>query len=80
MLTLASGLTNSMRGAAFLTGVQNGIVIDIGGTTIHVGSISIFLSTTLFKTDVKGVNLTMTGIQIRDLIGKHKKKVFSLKC
>ncbi|KAK2546836.1 hypothetical protein P5673_033438 [Acropora cervicornis] len=51
VLTLASGLTNSMRGAAFLTGVQNGIVIDIGGTTIHVGSISIFLSTTLFKTD-----------------------------
>ncbi|KAK2552714.1 putative D-/L-hydantoinase subunit A [Acropora cervicornis] len=39
MLTLASGLTNSMRGAAFLTGVENGIVIDIGGTTIHVGSI-----------------------------------------
>ena len=39
VLTLASGLTNSMRGAAFLTGVQNGIVIDIGGTTIHVGSI-----------------------------------------
>ena len=39
MLTLASGLTNSMQGAAFLTGVQNGIVIDIGGTTIRVGSI-----------------------------------------
>ena len=39
VLTLAPGLTNSMRGAAFLTGVENGIVIDIGGTTIHVGSI-----------------------------------------
>ena len=39
VLTLASGLTNGMRGAAFLTGVQIGIAIDIGGTTINVGSI-----------------------------------------
>ena len=39
VLTFTSGLTNSMRGAAFLSGVQNGIVIDIGGTTTHVGSV-----------------------------------------
>ncbi|OWF35079.1 uncharacterized protein LOC110443383 [Mizuhopecten yessoensis] len=35
--TFASGPTNSMRGAAFLSGVKNGIVIDIGGTTTDVG-------------------------------------------
>lgn len=37
VLTFASGPTNSMRGAAFLSGVQNGIVADIGGTTTDVG-------------------------------------------
>jgi N-methylhydantoinase A/oxoprolinase/acetone carboxylase beta subunit len=38
--TIASGPTNSMRGAAFLTGMLNGIVIDIGGTTALVGAIT----------------------------------------
>jgi N-methylhydantoinase A/oxoprolinase/acetone carboxylase beta subunit len=38
--TLACGPTNSMRGAAFLTGVKDGIVIDIGGTTALIGVIS----------------------------------------
>ncbi|HEX3849113.1 MAG TPA: hydantoinase/oxoprolinase family protein [Steroidobacteraceae bacterium] len=37
VLTFASGPTNSMRGAAFLSGVSNAIVIDIGGTTTDVG-------------------------------------------
>ncbi len=37
VLTIASGPTNSMRGAAFLTGYHNGIVLDIGGTTTDVG-------------------------------------------
>ena len=35
--TFASGPTNSMRGAAFLSGVENGVVIDVGGTTTDVG-------------------------------------------
>lgn len=35
--TFASGPTNSMRGAAFLSGVQDAIVVDIGGTTTDVG-------------------------------------------
>ncbi len=35
--TFASGPTNSMRGAAFLSGVADGVVIDIGGTTTDVG-------------------------------------------
>lgn len=37
--TIASGPTNSMRGAAFLTGLQNGIIVDIGGTTALVGAV-----------------------------------------
>lgn len=37
VLTFASGPTNSMRGAAFLTGLQDALVVDIGGTTSDVG-------------------------------------------
>jgi len=35
--TFASGATNSMRGAAALTGIDNCAVIDIGGTTSDIG-------------------------------------------
>ena len=40
VLTFASGPTNSMRGAAFLSGVKDAIVVDIGGTTSDVGSLT----------------------------------------
>lgn len=39
VLTFASGPTNSMRGAAFLTGLQDALVIDMGGTTSDVGAL-----------------------------------------
>lgn len=35
--SFASGPTNSMRGAAFLTGLTEAMVIDVGGTTSDVG-------------------------------------------
>jgi N-methylhydantoinase A/oxoprolinase/acetone carboxylase beta subunit len=35
--TFASGPTNSMRGAAFLSGEENCAVVDIGGTTADIG-------------------------------------------
>lgn len=37
VLTFASGPTNSMRGAAFLSQRQDAVVIDVGGTTTDVG-------------------------------------------
>jgi len=37
VLTIASGPTNSMRGAAFLSGLSDAVVVDIGGTTTDVG-------------------------------------------
>ncbi len=40
VLTFASGPTNSMRGAAFLTQFKDAIVVDIGGTTTDVGVLS----------------------------------------
>lgn len=39
VLTFASGPTNSMRGAAFLTGIKDAIVVDIGGTTSDIGAL-----------------------------------------
>ncbi|MEO0615600.1 MAG: hydantoinase/oxoprolinase family protein [Pseudomonadota bacterium] len=36
-LTFASGPTNSLRGASRLTGLDDAIVIDIGGTTSDIG-------------------------------------------
>jgi len=35
--TIGSGPTNSMRGAAFLTGCRDAIVMDVGGTTTDIG-------------------------------------------
>jgi N-methylhydantoinase A/oxoprolinase/acetone carboxylase beta subunit len=40
VLTFASGPTNSMRGAAFLSGTADALVMDIGGTTTDVGVLS----------------------------------------
>jgi N-methylhydantoinase A/oxoprolinase/acetone carboxylase beta subunit len=33
----ASGPTNSMRGAAFLSSLDDGVVVDVGGTTTDIG-------------------------------------------
>ncbi|RVT93474.1 hydantoinase/oxoprolinase N-terminal domain-containing protein [Sphingomonas crocodyli] len=33
----ASGPTNSMRGAAFLSGLEDAVVVDVGGTTSDIG-------------------------------------------
>lgn len=39
VLTFASGPTNSMRGAGFLAGDADAIVVDVGGTTTDVGAL-----------------------------------------
>jgi N-methylhydantoinase A/oxoprolinase/acetone carboxylase beta subunit len=36
-LMLASGSANSMRGAAYLSGVADALVVDVGGTTTDIG-------------------------------------------
>ncbi len=40
VLTIASGPTNSMRGAAFLSGLTDAVVVDVGGTTSDVGMLT----------------------------------------
>jgi N-methylhydantoinase A/oxoprolinase/acetone carboxylase beta subunit len=37
--SFASGATNSMRGAAYLSGIADAVVVDVGGTTTDVGQI-----------------------------------------
>ncbi|MEE4452172.1 hydantoinase/oxoprolinase family protein [Novosphingobium resinovorum] len=40
VMTMGSGPTNSMRGAAFLSGMADAIVMDVGGTTTDIGALS----------------------------------------
>lgn len=37
--SFASGATNSMRGAAYLSGLHDAMVVDVGGTTTDVGQL-----------------------------------------
>ncbi len=39
VMSFASGATNSMRGAAFLSGMADAIVVDVGGTSTDVGQL-----------------------------------------
>ncbi|MCO5215361.1 MAG: hydantoinase/oxoprolinase family protein [Thermomicrobiales bacterium] len=66
VLTFSSGPTNSMRGAAALTGLQDGIVIDIGGTTTDVGMlVAGFPREASFAIDIGGVR---TNFRMPDLV------------
>ena len=40
VMTMGSGPTNSMRGAAFLSGLSDAIVMDVGGTTTDIGALA----------------------------------------
>ncbi|PPR47152.1 MAG: Acetophenone carboxylase gamma subunit [Alphaproteobacteria bacterium MarineAlpha5_Bin9] len=66
VLTFASGPTNSMRGAAFLSGHKNAIVVDIGGTTTDFGVIKEgFPRESAIPVDIGGVR---TNFRMPDLI------------
>jgi N-methylhydantoinase A/oxoprolinase/acetone carboxylase beta subunit len=54
--TFASGPTNSMRGAGFLSGVADCAVIDVGGTTTDIGMlVGGFPRETASVTDIAGI-------------------------
>lgn len=72
VLTFASGPTNSMRGAAYLTGLSDAIVADIGGTTTDIGVLSGgFPRESASGTDIGGVrtNFRMPDIYAMGLGG-----------
>src|SRR5204863_1406550 len=39
VMSFASGATNSMRGAAFLSGLADAMVVDVGGTSSDIGQL-----------------------------------------
>ncbi|WP_175821260.1 hydantoinase/oxoprolinase family protein [Burkholderia sp. BCC0419] len=39
IFTCSAGPTNSIRGAAFLTNIRDGLVVDVGGTTTDIGAL-----------------------------------------
>lgn len=66
ILTVASGPTNSIRGAAFLSGLQDAIVVDVGGTSTDVGIlVKSFPRESSIAVDVAGVR---TNFRTPDLL------------
>jgi len=66
VMTFAAGPTNSLRGAAWLTGASDAIVVDIGGTTTDVGVlISNFPRQSSVHVDVGGVR---TNFRMPDIL------------
>lgn len=66
IMTLGSGPTNSMRGAAFLTGLRNAIVMDVGGTTCDIGALANgFPRESTIAVDIGGVR---TNFRMPDIL------------
>lgn len=66
VLTFASGPTNSIRGAAYLSGLSDALVADIGGTTTDIGMLSGgFPRETSISSDIGGVR---TNFRMPDIL------------
>ena len=66
VLTFASGPTNSMRGAAYLSGLSDALVADIGGTTTDIGMLSGgFPRESAVSSDIGGVR---TNFRMPDIL------------
>lgn len=66
ILTFASGPTNSMRGAAYLSGLTDALVADIGGTTTDIGMlVKGFPRESTMAVDIGGVR---TNFRMPDIL------------
>jgi N-methylhydantoinase A/oxoprolinase/acetone carboxylase beta subunit len=66
VLTFASGPTNSMRGAAYLSGLSEALVADIGGTTTDIGMLTKgFPRESAMAVDIGGIR---TNFRMPDII------------
>ncbi|MFT4010996.1 MAG: hydantoinase/oxoprolinase family protein [Nocardioidaceae bacterium] len=66
VLTIGSGPANSMRGAGYLTGMTDGVVIDVGGTSSDIGVlVNGFPRESSTAVDVGGVR---TNFRMPDLV------------
>ena len=66
VLTFVSGPTNSIRGAAYLSGLKHALVVDIGGTTTDIGMlINGFPRESAVAVDIGGVR---TNFRMPDIL------------
>ncbi len=66
VLTFVSGPTNSIRGAAYLSGLKHALVVDIGGTTTDIGMlINGFPRESAAAVDIGGVR---TNFRMPDIL------------
>jgi N-methylhydantoinase A/oxoprolinase/acetone carboxylase beta subunit len=66
ILTIACGPTNSIRGASYLTGLSNALVVDVGGTTTDIGVlINSFPRESSLAVEIGGVR---TNFRMPDLV------------
>lgn len=66
VLTIASGPSNSLMGASFLSGMKNCVVVDVGGTTTDVGVLSKGMPReSVFATQIGGVT---TNFRMPDIL------------
>ncbi|MDQ0212988.1 hydantoinase/oxoprolinase family protein [Arthrobacter bambusae] len=66
ILSIGSGATNSMRGAAYLSQLSNAIIMDVGGTSTDVGLlVDGFPRTSAHNVEIGGVR---TNFRMPDLI------------
>lgn len=66
VLTVGSGPANSLRGAALLSGVENAIVVDVGGTSADIGVlVNGFPRESSAAVDIGGVQ---TSFRMPDLV------------
>lgn len=66
ILTIACGPTNSIRGASFLTGLKDAVVVDIGGTTTDLGVLTKgFPRESMLAVEIGGVR---TNFRMPDII------------
>lgn len=66
ILTIACGPTNSIRGASYLAGIKNAIVLDVGGTTSDLGVLAEgFPRESSLAVDVGGIR---TNFRMPDIV------------
>lgn len=66
ILTIACGPTNSIRGASYLAGIKDAMVLDVGGTTSDIGVLTAgFPRESALAVDVGGVR---TNFRMPDIV------------
>lgn len=66
VLTIGSGPANSIRGAAYLTGVKEALVVDVGGTSTDIGVlVNGFPRESTFGVEIGGIS---TNFRMPDLV------------